>query len=84
MVTNEVLLGVDYDWEYPGAGDRGGHKEDGQNFVSLVEDTRAYFRGLARGWGISFTAPSSYWYMRHFEIGAMMVRPSPTSLPRGR
>jgi chitinase len=40
--------------------------------VSLVEDTRRHFRGLARGWGISFTAPSSYWYMQHFQIGQMM------------
>ncbi|KAK4118089.1 glycoside hydrolase family 18 protein [Parathielavia appendiculata] len=64
--------GVDYDWEYPGAGDRGGHPEDGPNFVSLLEDTRSRFRALARGWGISFTAPSSYWYMQHFRIGEMM------------
>lgn len=64
--------GVDYDWEYPGAGDRGGNPEDGQNYVELVKATRAYFKDKARGWGISFTAPSSYWYMRHFEIGAMM------------
>ncbi|KAK4108057.1 glycoside hydrolase family 18 protein [Canariomyces notabilis] len=64
--------GVDYDWEYPGAGDRGGNKEDGKNYVELVKATRAYFKDNARGWGISFTAPSSYWYLRHFEIGAMM------------
>jgi len=64
--------GVDYDWEYPGAHDRGGNKEDGQNYVELVKATRAYFKDNARGWGISFTAPSSYWYLRHFEIGAMM------------
>jgi hypothetical protein len=40
--------------------------------VSLVKDTRNHFKGLARGWGISFTAPSSYWYMQHFQIGQMM------------
>ncbi|KLU89887.1 hypothetical protein MAPG_08856 [Magnaporthiopsis poae ATCC 64411] len=64
--------GVDYDWEYPGATDRGGKPRDGKNFVELVKDTRAHFKSLNRGWGVSFTAPSSLWYMRHFEIGDMM------------
>lgn len=64
---------MDYDWEYPGAGDRGGNKTDAANYVALVEATRNHFRGLARGWGISFTAPSSYWYLRHFDIENMMV-----------
>ncbi|EJP61449.1 symbiotic chitinase [Beauveria bassiana ARSEF 2860] len=40
--------GVDIDWEYPGAPDRGGHSEDEL--------------------GISFTAPSSYWYLRWFNL----------------
>ncbi|KAH7304437.1 hypothetical protein B0I35DRAFT_495191, partial [Stachybotrys elegans] len=64
--------GVDYDWEYPGADDRGGREGDGDNYVSLVEDTRNKFKNNARGWGISFTAPSSYWYLRHFNIKDMM------------
>ncbi|KAL8366129.1 hypothetical protein RB595_004752 [Gaeumannomyces hyphopodioides] len=64
--------GVDYDWEYPGAPDRGGKERDGQNFVELVKDTRSHFKSLNRGWGVSFTAPSSLWYMRHFQIGPMM------------
>ncbi len=34
---------VDFDWEYPGADDRGGHPEDAQNYVSLLEETRARF-----------------------------------------
>ncbi|KAH8895448.1 glycoside hydrolase [Thozetella sp. PMI_491] len=64
--------GVDYDWEYPGAPDRGGHKQDGENYVALVEATRNRFKTVGRGWGISFTAPSSYWYLRHFNIEDMM------------
>ncbi|KAM7184016.1 glycoside hydrolase [Rhypophila sp. PSN 637] len=65
--------GVDYDWEYPGATDRGGQKRDGGNYVELLKATRLRFSSLGRGWGISFTAPSSLWYMRHFHIEDMMA-----------
>ncbi len=65
--------GVDFDWEYPGADDRGGHPEDAQNYVELLKETRDRFQSLRRGWGISFTAPSSYWYLQHFDIEHMMV-----------
>jgi len=27
--------------------------------------------GTASTWGLSFTAPTSYWYMRWFDIGNM-------------
>ena len=64
--------GVDFDWEYPGAKDRGGHSDDGVNYVALVDDVRRRFENSRRGWGISFTAPSSYWYLRHFQIEKMM------------
>ncbi|KAG4436704.1 hypothetical protein IFR05_007818 [Cadophora sp. M221] len=55
------LDGVDLDWEYPGAPDRGGNKNDGQNFVYLLEDIKIAFASRP-GWGLSFTAPTSYWY----------------------
>lgn len=64
--------GVDLDWEYPGAPDRGGHDDDGANYVRLLSDLRTYFADQGRGWGISFTAPASYWYLRWFQIGDMM------------
>ncbi|KAH8882436.1 glycoside hydrolase [Thozetella sp. PMI_491] len=61
--------GVDLDWEYPGADDRGGRKEDTANFVTLLRDMRA-------AWGnrygrISATLPSSYWYLQHFDLPGM-------------
>ncbi|KAL2807888.1 glycosyl hydrolases family 18-domain-containing protein [Aspergillus granulosus] len=65
--------GVDFDWEYPGAGDRGGHPDDGENFTKLLEELRsmAFLDGSqANGWEISFTAPTSYWYLRHFDLKA--------------
>ncbi len=64
--------GVDIDWEYPTAPDRRGHPQDTEKYVSLVREMRDYFRSFHRGWGISFTAPASYWYLRHFNIGEMV------------
>ncbi|KAF5852879.1 hypothetical protein GGP41_008338 [Bipolaris sorokiniana] len=60
--------GVDIDWEYPGAPDRGGKPDDVQNFVLLMEYISVYFEASASGFGLSFTAPSSYWYLRWFKI----------------
>ncbi|KAJ3578860.1 hypothetical protein NPX13_g1706 [Xylaria arbuscula] len=57
--------GVDLDWEYPGASDRGGHEDDGENFTKLLEEMRDSFAGK---YEVSFTAPTSYWYLRHFDI----------------
>jgi chitinase len=64
--------GVDIDWEYPTATDRRGKPQDTENYVSLLREMRDYFRSSRRGWGISFAAPASYWYLRHFNIGEMM------------
>jgi chitinase len=35
--------GVDLDWEYPGAPDRGGRKEDTANYVQLLKTLRSTF-----------------------------------------
>lgn len=56
--------GVDLDWEYPGASDRGGADEDGANFVQLVKDMRSSFSSK---YGISVTLPTSYWYLQGFQ-----------------
>lgn len=63
--------GVDLDWEYPGAPDRRGNPEDGKNYLFLVQDIRTAFDDMGKGWGVSFTAPASYWYMRWFNIESM-------------
>ncbi|KAM0470857.1 hypothetical protein ACHAPX_009731 [Trichoderma viride] len=60
--------GVDIDWEYPGAPDRGGIPADTQNFVALLKDMRASWGSK---YGISATIPSSYWYMRWFDLKGM-------------
>lgn len=35
--------GVDIDWEYPGAPERGGERADTENYVTLIQEMRAAF-----------------------------------------
>ncbi|CBF89323.1 hypothetical protein AN0517.2 [Aspergillus nidulans FGSC A4] len=51
------LDGIDIDWEYPSASDRGGAPQDAANFNP--------------GWEISATLPTSYWYLRGFDVDRM-------------
>ncbi|KAH7384645.1 hypothetical protein BKA66DRAFT_608810 [Pyrenochaeta sp. MPI-SDFR-AT-0127] len=60
--------GMDLDWEYPGADDRGGRPEDTANFVLLCKEIKAAFGSY---YGFSITLPASYWYLRHFDIAGM-------------
>ncbi|SPQ21515.1 573ac707-bdbf-4043-aed7-ea8e4da8fe9b [Thermothielavioides terrestris] len=57
--------GVDLDWEYPGADDRGGVKADTANYVTLVKEMRA---ALGSKYGLTLTLPTSYWYLQHFDV----------------
>ncbi|KAI5203118.1 glycoside hydrolase, partial [Aureobasidium subglaciale] len=64
---------VDLDWEYPGAPDRGGRKDDTKNYVLLMKTLRETFRASERGnYGLTFTIPSSYWYLRWFDLPGMV------------
>ncbi|KAK8078992.1 hypothetical protein PG994_002799 [Apiospora phragmitis] len=61
--------GVDLDWEYPGAPERGGRKlADTRNLAMLVREMRAAY-GTA--YGISLTLAPDYWYLRWFDAKAM-------------
>ncbi len=57
--------GVDLDWEYPQADDRGGVAKDKEDYVSLVKELTAAFGPT---YGISMTLPTSYWYLQHFDL----------------
>ncbi|KAF8252102.1 glycosyl hydrolases family 18 protein-like protein [Wilcoxina mikolae CBS 423.85] len=63
--------GVDFDWEYPGATDRGGHENDGINFTQFLKELRAAVDNEPIQYVISFTTPTSYWYLRHFDLKAV-------------
>ncbi|POS77062.1 oviduct-specific glycoprotein [Diaporthe helianthi] len=61
--------GIDLDWEYPGAPERGGKKlADTRNLSLLVKEMRAAY-GTA--YGISLTLAPDYWYLRWFDAKAM-------------
>ena len=65
--------GVDIDWEYPGAPDRGGRKEDTKNFVALMKTMKETFDKDRKGkYGLTFTVPTSYWYLRWFDLQGML------------
>ncbi|KAK2032539.1 putative chitinase [Colletotrichum zoysiae] len=60
--------GVDLDWEYPVAEDRGGKPEDFENYVTMISRLRAALNASGRRYGLSITLPASYWYLRGFDI----------------
>ncbi|EFX05487.1 class 5 chitinase 1 [Grosmannia clavigera kw1407] len=62
--------GVDLDWEYPGADDRGGVESDTANYVALVEQMRQAF---GTKYGLTVTIPTSYWYLQHFDVESMQT-----------
>ncbi|KAI9892808.1 MAG: hypothetical protein M1814_000967 [Vezdaea aestivalis] len=65
------LDGVDIDWEYPVASDRGGTPEDKSNFVQLLREVHDRFANVDPGWELTLTLPSSYWYLRGFDLNRM-------------
>ncbi|KAF4828354.1 Killer toxin subunits alpha/beta [Colletotrichum tropicale] len=65
------LDGVDLDWEYPVADDRGGIPEDFDNYVNLLRRLRQRLNASGRKYGISLAVPASYWYLRGFNLQEM-------------
>jgi len=63
--------GVDFDWEYPGAPDRGGKPDDGKNFVTFLKELDDLNKQQPEKYTISFTVPTSYWYLRWFDLKAV-------------
>ncbi|CAD0088215.1 unnamed protein product, partial [Aureobasidium mustum] len=55
-------------WEYPVADDRGGSPDDYDNYVTFLQNLRQALGASGHKYGVSITIPSSYWYMRHFDI----------------
>ncbi|KAI0445107.1 carbohydrate-binding module family 18 [Xylaria telfairii] len=61
--------GVDFDWEYPGAGDRGGNPSDGVNFEEFLFLLELVNQQIPKRLVVSFTTPTSYWYLQNFILG---------------
>ncbi|KAL4734493.1 hypothetical protein BDV11DRAFT_212744 [Aspergillus similis] len=60
--------GIDIDWEYPAASDRGGKDADTANFVTFLKELK---EACGDTYGISVTLPSSYWYLKGFDVVSM-------------
>lgn len=58
--------------EYPGAPDRGGKPDDTANYVELLKTLKSSFAKSGRSLELTFTAPSSLWYLRWFDLPGMM------------
>ncbi|KAI4234841.1 MAG: hypothetical protein L6R40_006630 [Gallowayella cf. fulva] len=71
FMRNHGFDGVDLDWEYPAADDRGGKQGDTANYVLLVKEMKAAFSRKYGKAGLSVTLPASYWYLQHFDVKSM-------------
>ncbi|PYI32226.1 glycoside hydrolase [Aspergillus indologenus CBS 114.80] len=60
--------GIDLDWEYPAALDRGGLAADTENYVDLVKELKA---ACGTRYTVTVTLPSSYWYLQGFDVSGM-------------
>ena len=60
--------GIDLDWEYPVADDRGGQKKDFDNFPKFLANLKKSLKSTGGRDGVSITLPASYWYLQHFDI----------------
>ncbi|KAF7553411.1 hypothetical protein G7Z17_g3646 [Cylindrodendrum hubeiense] len=63
-----IFDGIDINWAYPTAKDRGGEDADFENFVTFLAELRDAF---GDGYGITVALPSSYWYLKGFDIANM-------------
>ncbi|KNC84198.1 hypothetical protein SARC_03587 [Sphaeroforma arctica JP610] len=66
--------GIDLDWEYPGAPDRGGNEGDYANYVALITEMRSAFVASGKEFSITMAVPLSNWYLRHFDINALQYQ----------
>ncbi|PYH80405.1 class V chitinase [Aspergillus uvarum CBS 121591] len=63
--------GVDIDWEYPVDSDRGGLEADFKNFPRFMSNLKSALKGTGGRDELSLTLPTSYWYLRHFDIKSL-------------
>ncbi|KAF2732666.1 glycoside hydrolase, partial [Polyplosphaeria fusca] len=60
--------GLDLDWQFPGASDRGGTDQDISNHIRLAVDLRNAF---GTKYGLSIVLPSDWNFLQHFDPKAL-------------
>jgi len=68
LMQSYAFDGIDIDWEYPLAPDRGGAEDDVENFTTFMKELKA---ACGTKYGVTLTLPSSYWYMQGFDVAAL-------------
>ncbi|KAL9578954.1 MAG: hypothetical protein Q9203_006905 [Teloschistes exilis] len=63
--------GVDIDWEYPVAPERSGNPIDQQNYEVFLYNLKSALGSNGHNYGLTITIPSSYWYMRNFDLSGI-------------
>jgi GH18 family chitinase len=53
-MSSKRCLGIDLDWEYPGADDRGGRPEDFENFPKFVANLKDALKSVGKS-GLTLT-----------------------------
>ncbi|KAJ1951262.1 hypothetical protein EC988_004094, partial [Linderina pennispora] len=66
-IKQNLIDGVDIDWEYPTSSDHGGRPEDYGNFVTWIKELR---EAVGSG-SISISAPASPYYLKGYDIVAL-------------
>ncbi|KAF6785553.1 chitinase [Colletotrichum sojae] len=71
FIPNLVGFLSEYGYDGVGADDRGSSDGDGENYTALLTELREAINASGKDYIVTFTAPSSYWYLRHFDLKGM-------------
>ncbi|KAH8882031.1 hypothetical protein GQ53DRAFT_589853, partial [Thozetella sp. PMI_491] len=66
FLSHYGLDGVDFDWEYPGAPDRGGNPGDAEGYLNLLSELAVQMDLAGVDYVVSFTIPTSYYYLSNY------------------